>query len=213
MTDPRRRFPALPPEKFLTPKIVELHAEADDLAAQLKQADLRLAELSSETAAQAASDVDRSGQAAAVRAGQSAASVGTPAQDGLRADTEATRAQIDALLLAVRNVEDELESALQELHTDDKLSCRAALNTTRIGYSKALDALAKARDEYMTVKAVHDWLAAIAGAPNYGGGPWRGTDKPVQIDQLSRAGERDYHIKPVPLAYFIDRTLRPELEN
>jgi hypothetical protein len=209
-----RRYPKLPDAKVLTPEIIKLDEEAKALAERRREAVLERNRLADEDFDKAATDDDRRLAALAIRGGKSAASVGQPAADELKTTRDALDIEIEALTVAVMDVEEDLAALFQTLQGDDKTSGRAALKSARFKYRKALDSLVAARTDFFAAKAVHDFLFNAAPPESWPGhGPtWTGVAVPlVPIDQLSRCGERDYSLRPVTVGHLIQNTIEPEL--
>jgi hypothetical protein len=208
------RYRRTPPAEYLSAKAAALAAEIQRLAAQHEEATSRQERLNGGDLDEDATEADRETLAAAIRAGKAVASVGTPAQDRLRKDRSVADREVDALGTLIKRVDDEFGEELQVMQLDDALSGRTALEKSRERYRKAIGTVASARADFIAARAVHDWLAANGSVPGYSLGPvWRGTERPVRVDQISRVGELDAQMRPVKADHLLAVTFAAELDE
>jgi seryl-tRNA synthetase len=165
MTAPRR-YQRLPDSRHLNERIVKLNEEAVQILERHHDLLAQRNALTDEAQDKLALDTDRQAASIAVRNGRSAASVGKPAQDKLTADRLALDAEIDALIAALANVEDEMQAEFETMVEDDRASGRSSLASAENRYRKAVSSLTTARSEYVQIRAVVGSLKEAAAGSN-----------------------------------------------
>jgi hypothetical protein len=194
-----RRYQRLPAAQHLNERILKLDAEAVQVLGRHRDLLAQRNGLAGEDHEKLAIDTDRQAQSIAVRNGRSAASVGQPAQDELAADRAALDSEIDALLAALSNIETEMELEFAAMVADDRASGRAGLASAEGKYRRAVDALVKARAEYVQIKALTHFLReASVGSNNQ------------VLSQALRAADELIPM-PVPAGFGIDPRYAPTM--
>jgi hypothetical protein len=179
-----RRFKSLPEPTRLPPRIVALDGEARKLTGRRSDAITERADL--EDAAPAATAADRQAAADAIRAGKPAVSAGTPAQDQLDADRAKLDAEIDALNIAVADIETDMAEAFATMAANPKTSGYAAACKARDRYAAALAAMRTARAEFHEAAALAAFIRAGAGGDDLPDEPTDAKGWPVANPQWLR---------------------------
>lgn len=147
-----------PPEELTPPVLRPLFAEHAELTARLRAAELHLESFNDEAQA-AAMSADADARADAVRAGASAASVGSPHVERYEKDRAAAQVEFETLDAVHTDSLNKIQTVITEdVLPDDRLSGRAAIETARGKYRKSIAAMLKARDEFTATTAVPAFL-------------------------------------------------------
>jgi hypothetical protein len=160
----QRRFARLPDSSVLSAQLNALAAEADQLAERLRAAEAEQRRLGDESALRQAEQADADAATAAVRAGATAAAVGSPAKDKLIKKRAAILAEVDALAGAIVSVEDEMTREFTKLRDNAKLSGQAKVTACATKYEHAIGALLAAHREFVEARSLVDYIERAARA-------------------------------------------------
>jgi hypothetical protein len=221
--DIHRRFHSMPPG--MPESITAKFAEATALAERLRSALTLLNDLAGEHHDEAAHEADRKAAAAMMRAtGKPARSAGAPATTQLAEDRKAAEAEVDVIISAVAMIEDEIAGEFGKLQANAKASGVADAEAALGKYGKAAEALLTARDAFHTaasragflhLAAPSEWLPLVDGMPtpmprwldevtrrmNRGHQlHWNPATPNINVNTISRSGERDYDMNSVTAA-------------
>lgn len=167
------RIAQFPDLKLLPAKARPIVTEYLEVYARLDGLAKTYADLTSAESIRTANEIDAGAQANAIRQGQTASSVGSPAADDLKARTLAAEQELVGAITAVNTITAEVRAVLADLWADDKNSGRDAAAAAVQAYRDAIAAVSDARHAAHAALILPMFIEGVAHHPSPDGPrPW-----------------------------------------
>lgn len=184
------RMALFPPTEKLPPGVRPIIAEYETVFARLDGLAQAWSKFTSEETIKVAREIDAGAQANAIRKGETASSVGSPATDDLKARTLAAEQELVGAITATNMVAEEVRDAMRLVQADEKASGRAAARAAADAYRKAaqnVPAARKAAADALTLP----WFVDEVARRGPGGVPaaWQHNINRVQVGRYLTPGD------------------------